>query len=413
MLARHDGRVVLVSGAVPGERVLARLERATRSMAWADTVEVIEPSEDRRPHACDPACGGAHYAHIRYPRQLQLKADVIVDAFRRIGRIELPQAPVVRASAESGYRLRARLHVRGRRIGFFREASHVVCDPGPTGQLHPDAMPAADALAAGLGARLADVDEILIAENVEATERVLHVVPRVSGRLHGLRLSVDRLPRVTGVTRAEGLRTVVVDGSARVSDTAADVFGGSPPIDPAVTWRRQAGSFFQGNRFLLGALVRRVLEVGEGERCLDLYAGVGLFAVALAAHGSRVVAVESDPVSVADLRLNAKAHGARLQVASLAVEAFGGRGEWPRSDVIVLDPPRAGVSPAAMAHLAAAGAPRIVYVSCDPPTLARDGLKLVAAGYELRSIEAFDLFPNTPHVEVVALFAADHAGDPA
>ena len=406
MLARHDGRVVLVSGAVPGERVRARLQRTTRSMAWAETIEVVDPSGDRRQPACDPFCGGALYAHIRYPRQLQLKAEVIADAFRRIGKMALPQPPAVTPSPETAYRLRARLHVRGRRIGFFREGSHEVCDARPTQQLHADALAAADALGAGLGVRLAACDEIVVAENVSATERVLHLVPRTPGALDGLRLSVDRLAGVTGLTVAGERRLVVIDGNPRVSDTAADLFGPDAPVDAGVTWRRQAAAFFQGNRFLIGALVRAVVGAAGGETCLDLYSGVGLFAVALAALGRRVVAVESDPVSAEDLRLNVANYRDQVIVHQASVEAFCRQGVRP-PDAIVLDPPRAGVSAEALGGIAASRAARLVYVSCDPPTLARDAAKLSAAGYALESIDAFDLFPNTPHVETVAVFATD------
>src|SRR5207249_675206 len=116
MLARDEGRVVLVSGAIPGERVRARIERANRSMAWAEVVDVIEPSPDRR-QAIDPRCGGAVYSHIRYQRQVQIKGEVLSDAFRRIGKIALPSAPIVMSSPERAYRLRARVHVRAGRTG--------------------------------------------------------------------------------------------------------------------------------------------------------------------------------------------------------------------------------------------------------------------------------------------------------
>jgi 23S rRNA (uracil1939-C5)-methyltransferase len=171
-----------------------------------------------------------------------------------------------------------------------------------------------------------------------------------------------------------------------------------------VIWRRGAASFFQANRFLLGALTRRVLEVAEGDSCADLYSGVGLFAVALAARGSRVVAVEGDPQSAGDLAVNAAPWRERLRVINAAVEAYAATPDAGRPDVVVLDPPRAGTSRQALDNVIRSRAPRVVYVSCDPPTLARDGARLAAAGYRLHSIEAFDLFPNTAHVETLAVF---------
>ena len=111
MLARHDGRVVFVHGAIPGERVRARIEKVERQLAFATVVEVIEPSPDRRPAHVDLACGGCSYAHVAYPRQLTLKSDVIRDAFVRVGRVPLDTPVAVAASPERGYRMRARLHV--------------------------------------------------------------------------------------------------------------------------------------------------------------------------------------------------------------------------------------------------------------------------------------------------------------
>ncbi|HSF99535.1 MAG TPA: TRAM domain-containing protein, partial [Vicinamibacterales bacterium] len=132
MIARQNGRVILVAGAIPGERVRVRFERQTRQVAWATVIDVLEPSDDRRDVSGDPACGGTAYAHIRYDRQLALKAEIITDAFARIGRLRLPAPPVVRPSPEHGYRLRARFHVTGRRAVFFREGTHEPCDPAST-----------------------------------------------------------------------------------------------------------------------------------------------------------------------------------------------------------------------------------------------------------------------------------------
>jgi tRNA/tmRNA/rRNA uracil-C5-methylase (TrmA/RlmC/RlmD family) len=193
-----------------------------------------------------------------------------------------------------------------------------------------------------------------------------------------------------------------------VSDTAAALFGADPPIDAGVTWTRHVRSFFQGNRFLTGDLVRHVLALAPGDRCLDLYAGVGLFAVALAARGSRVVAVEGDEFSARDLEANAEPWGDRLRTIRAAVEEAGAvdrLGAAP--DVVVLDPPRTGLSPRALQRVVACRAPRIVYVSCDPPTLARDAAALAKHGFAVESVRAFDLFPNTPHIEVVVSFVSE------
>ena len=402
MLARHEGRVVLVGGAIPGERVRARVERTTRQVSWAQAVEILEPSVDRRQPAGDPACGGALYSHISYARQLELKGEVVADAFRRIGKMSLPERPAVAASPEQGYRLRAHLHVKDTRVGFFREGSHAICDAGPTGQLRADTLAGVAWVSRALGPRLAACDSMIVAENVVATERVVHLVARDDVPLDDLRLTPAS--HLTGITTSASGRAIVLDGSATVSDSAAQVFGADPPVDGSVVWVRHAASFFQGNRFLVGALLRRVLAESAGDTCVDLYLGVGLFAVALAARGSRVIAVEGDPVSGGDLRVNAAPWPTRMRVAMAAVEDFVNQPLRPTPDVAVLDPPRTGASPIVLDALARWRVPRIVYVSCDPPTLARDARRLVAAGYQLSSIDAFDLFPNTAHIEAVVTF---------
>src|SRR5580704_2257880 len=121
MIARVDGQVVLVSGAIPGERVLARIERVGKGVAYAQTIDIEEASADRRAVEGEPGCGGCLYAHIAYPRQIGIKSLVIADAFARIARLPLPAAVTVAASPEQGYRMRARLHMRNGQIGFFRE----------------------------------------------------------------------------------------------------------------------------------------------------------------------------------------------------------------------------------------------------------------------------------------------------
>ena len=384
MLARHEGQVVFVSGAIPGERVRVRVERRVKNTLFGTTVEVLEASPDRRDPICDAACGGLSFAHVQYARQLALKGAIVADAFQRIARITLPE-PAVSPSPETGYRLRARLHVRNGRAGFFREGTHDWCDAGPTGQLLPESLQEATDAVRALGADAVLCEAVVVSENIAANERALLLEPVPDGRLPAR-----------------------VDARAEVSDTAASLFGADPPIDPGVTWTRHVRSFFQGNRFLTGNLVRHVMAESPGDRCLDLYAGVGLFAVALAARGSRVVAVEGDESSARDLAVNAEPWGERLRTIRAPVEeasAGGGLGGVP--DVVVVDPPRTGLSPRALQRVVDSRAPRIVYVSCDPPTLARDAAALVKHGFVVESAQAFDLFPNTPHVEVVVSLVSE------
>jgi len=148
MLARHEGQVVLVTGTIPGERVRARIERVGRGMAFADTVDVLEPAPDRRAVSGDPLCGGNIYAHVAYAAQPAIKREVLRDALRHGGRIEWAGDLQVAASPEQSYRMRARLHVRNGRVGFFREGTHELCDARRTQQLLPAAIDAIEQLIA-------------------------------------------------------------------------------------------------------------------------------------------------------------------------------------------------------------------------------------------------------------------------
>jgi 23S rRNA (uracil1939-C5)-methyltransferase len=374
MIARHEGQVVLVVGAIPGERVRARVEKADKRLAFASTEEVLDASADRRDPEFDILCGGCLYAHVAYDRQLALKSEVIADAFGRLGKIPLDSSVTVAASPEEGYRMRARLHVRDGRPGFYREGTHQLCDAAATRQLTGgtlDAIAAAVADAAAAGAVAIGAD---VTENVAGDQRAILIELQGGGFLPSGDPSVaDPLSVLTSGRATEG------------------------------ELRRRPASFFQGNRFLLPRIVTTVLDAvpSDGD-VLDLYAGVGLFAIALAATGrTGITAVEGDRAAGADLEANAGAYRGAVDAIVGPVEQHMRAG---RAATIVVDPPRTGISKAAMDAVAAHGARRIVYVSCDPATMARDARRLLDAGYRLVSLEGFDLFPNTPHVETVGVF---------
>jgi 23S rRNA (uracil1939-C5)-methyltransferase len=398
MIGRVDGRVILVSDAIPGERVRARIERVGRGVAYAQAVAVEDASPDRREAGADPLCGGCLYAHIAYPRQLLIKADVIADAFARVGRLPLTTSVSVVPSPGAGYRMRARLHLRSGRLGFFREGTHEVCAPRVTGQLLEATCDVLDRLGAGLRSlRASGPSEIDVSENVGASERVVHfghsTLP--DGRALAA-LAGDGLTGLT-VARADGA-TTILSGQPHVTDML-------PVLGGRVTFRRHVLSFFQGNRHLLGDLVAHVTgPIVAGSDLVDLYAGVGLFAVSAAAvRGAQVVAVEGDRVAAQDLAANAAGSGGSVTVAHQPVEAFlATRRQAP--DVLLVDPPRTGMSREALEGAVRLGARRLTYVSCDVATLARDARRIVDAGYRIEGIDAFDLFPNTPHVETVVVF---------
>ncbi len=423
MLARHEGRVVLVRGAIPGERVRARIDRVGRGVAYADAVGVLTASPDRRGAAPDWRCGGNLFAHIAYERQRRLKGEIIQDAFGRIGRVPLAAAPDVLASPERGYRMRARLHPRGARIGFFREGTHELCDAAATGQLLPETGAWIAAVESVLARdRLTGLLGIEFAENVGGDQRACHLELQAgvdaatfaplaaAGPLAGL--SAERADR-PGVETLAGVPVVGDVLHVRPGDPAT-----------ALRLRRDVRAFFQGNRYLLETLVRHVAALVPPGPVVDLYAGVGLFGLSLAAAGCEpVTLVEGDRVSGQSLRENAEPFGARVRVEHRSVESFlqsyvsflqsyvgrvSRRGEAIAADpaiTFVIDPPRTGLSRDALAGIVQAHPARIVYVSCDVATLARDTRALLDGGYELEGLTGIDLFPNTAHVETVAMFS--------
>jgi len=400
MIARVDGQIVLVSGAIPGERVSARIDRLGKGVAYAQAVLIEEPSGDRREPFSDPRCGGCSYSHISYPRQLAIKAQVIADAFVRIGRLTLPNDLRVAASAEEGYRMRARFHVLNGKAGFFREGTHDVCDARISRQILPATAQVVETISERLRTSgLNTVSDVVVSENVGASARAVHLTTMegvAASRLSPLRGTND----MSGLSFAweAGQRVEVLEGTPYVTDTLA--IGGK-----TVTLRRHVLAFFQANRFLLGSLVEHVCgRMAPNGTLVDLYAGVGVFAVSAAVSGaSRVVAVEGDRVAAQDLDANAAQARGVIEAVHQSVEVFTEQTSV-RPGTLIVDPPRTGMSKAALSGAINLRARQILYVSCDVATLARDARRLVDAGYALARVYAFDLFPNTPHVETVAEF---------
>ena len=424
MLARHEGQVVLVWGAIPGERVRARVERTGKGVLYAEMVDVLSASPDRRDAGGDWRCGGNVLSHVTCERQRALKGEIIQDAFARIAHVPLASPPPVIGSSERGYRMRARLHARDRRLGFYREGTHELCSPAQTGQLLPETIEWLAAAEAALQRSTLDgVLALEIAENIPGDERASHAELREGAN-----------PSLYGALMTE---------QSAVTDVLHVKEGDA---SSALRLRRSARAFFQGNRFLLERFVRDVVALVPPGPVVDLYAGVGLFGLALAAIGfDDVTMVEGDPVSGSDLMGNAEPLIQRVRVHRASVESFlagplradaGARGTRPTHAserrpgaagqskgsesrpgaagqskgsadpaTYIVDPPRTGMSKDALAGIIGRKPARIVYVSCDVPTLARDTRALIDEGYELCELKGIDLFPNTAHVETIAVFA--------
>jgi 23S rRNA (uracil1939-C5)-methyltransferase len=371
-----DGRVTFVPLAAPGERVRARIERAKGKVAWAELTAIDAPGPDRVPPPCPlfGTCGGCQWQHVGLPAQHAAKHAIVA---RALGNIELP--PVVAASAAYGYRDRCRLAVgAGGALGFRARRSHDVVDVPACPLFGPElarALPALRAMARGLAAGV-ELDVQAGADGVH-----VNVVRGDPTSAAHARREVDRLS-------AAGVAGLALAGKPTFGQPDVDVAEpGSAPL------RVPADGFAQVGRAGNAALVAAVLEaVGPSPGAvLELYAGSGNFTRHLVPIAASVAASDGDPAAVERGRRNAPGASWSLRPAAGA------------ADTVVLDPPREGAD---RAHLAAAAAARrrVVYVSCDPQTLARDARTLAASGFHLAGAVALDLLPQTFHVEVVARF---------
>jgi 23S rRNA (uracil1939-C5)-methyltransferase len=402
-LARHEGRVVFVPRAHPGDRVQARVSEVHSGWAEAALVEVLEPSPERKPSPCPyvPRCGGCAYQDYDDAAELRLKESVLRESLARAGAAW--EGEVTRhASPVSGWRMRASLHFArgadGPLLGLRQEGTRRVIDVLSCLQLSEAMNRAARALHGALAGRPQ-------AERVHGLE--LLEAPDGSGLVATLETSLARseapalLPLRAGAPELTGL-------GVRTREGAVEWLFGSPFVEAKVlglSLRAHAASFFQANRFLYDALASTVVALvpDGGSRVVDLYAGVGLFALPLAARSEReTVAVEQSAFACEDALFSARRAGlGQLRVRRADVEA-GLQGLVPRKgERVVLDPPRTGASRALVEALAARRPDAIVYVSCDPPTLGRDLSLFAARGYRPDTVHLFDMFPKTFHLETV------------
>ncbi len=415
-LARHDGQVVFVAGVVPTERHRVRVLDKRKDFLRAESVERITDAPSRRSAPCTHAerCGGCALMHLDPATQLDSKRGILAECLRRAGVVSATEVPVaVRSAAELGYRNRVRFHVAEgkeapKAMGFRHRGSHAVEDIDRC-IVTTDGLNACwnevRAFFRERPDRLKDLDSVELQESS-------HEEGRIVGRffVHS-RSALQRFdPETrTALRRATGMDGIVV--SAKGKRRGPELFSGDPwvshriapeGLDPS-TWRQTAGSFFQTNRFLLESLVSAVRPGGHVPRIVDLYAGVGLFALPLARYADQVLAVESSPSAVADGIYNQKrSGGAAVRFVREDAARFAQTFSFEATDYVVLDPPRGGLPRELRERLSKSSLQKICYVSCDPPALARDVRGLEGAGFSVRSLELFDLFPNTHHFETVA-----------
>jgi 23S rRNA (uracil1939-C5)-methyltransferase len=364
-----DGRVVFVAGAIPGESVAVELTEEKRRFAKGHVVELLEASPDRVAAPCPHVargCGGCTWQHVAPDAQRRLKVDIVRDALERLGALVDPVVDAGPALPTQAFRTTVRTAVVGGRAGYRRHRSHDVIDVDRCLIAHPL------------------VDELIADGRFgEATEVTLRCGARTGERL---------------------VRTDAAGGLELPADVVVAVGDDNPAIHEEVAGRRlrvSAHSFFQarpdGADALVDAVRAAIADAPDG-RLVDAYGGVGLFA-ATVASGRPVTLVEWSSSSVADARANLPdAEVLRLDVA---------RWRPAEATVVVADPARTGLGSPAVEVLARTGATRLALVSCDPASLGRDAGLLAAHGFEHAGSTLVDLFPHTPHVEVVTRFIRD------
>ena len=404
---------VFVPFVLPGERVEAEIRQGKPGFARGTVTRIVETSSERVEARCPyfQHCGGCHYQHIPYERQIEFKAQILRETFERVGKIALKGEIRVHPSPAWNYRNRTRLQVRVApefALGYYRFGSREF--------LPVRECPISSPLINRVIARLTDLGGLDCPPAVEELE--LFADARDENLLgwafcrHGAD-EKDLLRWAEAVRR--GLHNLIglhfFSSRRRLEDEAPqDVKSLARSGAEAIRCRTEqdeyqvsASSFFQTNRHLVKELVSVVTGNASGEVALDLYAGVGLFSLPLARSFHHIFAVEASQTSFHDLRQNVpasvKAVGTRTE------DYLRSRAARKRPELVVLDPPRAGAGKAVTRSLIELGAQRIRYVSCDPATLARDLAPLVAGGYRIEEAHLFDLFPQTFHIESVILLA--------
>jgi tRNA/tmRNA/rRNA uracil-C5-methylase (TrmA/RlmC/RlmD family) len=368
-LAFAEGLTVFVPLSAPGDRVNVRLEEVKGRAAFAEIESIIDASPERATPPCKyfGTCGGCDFQQFPYERQLSAKVEIIKDSLSRIGKIEMSEIPIIPSPKPLDYRTRAlwRVDSAARKMGYYQRNSHDVVDVDHCPVLAP-------ALDATLQRFRAEMD---------------------SGRFWSDKAVVE-----AAVGTDETVSVYSADLPEAVVDVIVEKGGEKFTFD--------ARTFFQANLSLVDELIRLATEGAAGRTALDLYCGVGLFALPLARKFEKVIGVESNERAVEYARVNANNAGLfNLDFHTDAVGKFLYGLDEGELDFALLDPPRAGTEKYVIQNLVKLQPREIAYVACDPSILARDLRRLIDAGYSISSIVALDLFPQTHHVETVAKLA--------
>lgn len=379
-LSRHEGRVVMTPFVLPGETARIVIEREKKDVLNGRVLEVLEKSAARTTPLCHvfERCGGCHYQHALYPAQVEIKKDVLREVLQRIGKITPPETIEAISGEPWGYRNRIQLHIDGQKVGYREPGSHTVVDTAECPVSSPK-----------------------LNEALRALRRMVreHRFPRFVRSIEFFTNERDVQVNVHETMAGQRVARPFFDWLEQELPGAA-----TGPIDYSANgnkFRVHYRTFFQVNRFLVGALTEAAIGGATGNTALELYAGAGLFSLTLADRFKQVDAVESVKTAVEDASLNAK-RARKLNVSRFraSTEEFL-KGVRKTPDFVLADPPRAGLGPEAVKELLRIQSPRVGIVSCDPSTLARDLKGFCDAGYKIKTMTLVDLFPQTYHMETV------------
>jgi 23S rRNA (uracil1939-C5)-methyltransferase len=403
-----EGKTVFTPFVLPEEEISATIVQEKSSFSRATVDQILKPSPYRIQPTCPyfGTCGGCHYQHAGYTAQLENKRAILKETLLRNGKLEWKGEIITHSGEPWGYRNRSRLKVRGGvdfAIGYHRMGSHELL---PVKQC-PISSPAINRVLTQVwelgeaGKVPAGINEIeFFADHADA-KMVLEVyLSPDAPEMHEFAAELQaKAPAIKGIAFFVE-NTAAEQGSEKPKYTVGDTT--LPYQVGEKTFRVSAGSFFQVNRYLIRDLVQTVVGDFHGKIAMDLYAGVGLFATHLSKRFDQVFAVESAPASATDLQANAVKNV--VPVLSPA-EGFLPRCINMQPELVVVDPPRAGLGAKASQLLAALRVKRIVYVSCDPATLARDTRLFLETGYHVEQVHLIDLFPQTFHIESIIRLA--------
>lgn len=411
------GKAVFVPFVLPSEEIEALITEQRPGFARARAESVLQPSAQRIVPQCPhfSQCGGCHYQHTSYENQLAIKTGILLETLRRTAHLEVPGEVSIHPSPPWAYRNRSRFQIRvGAEFaaGYYRAASHEVLSVRecPISSLLVNRCLAALWQTGTAQQGADDVLEIELFANAADTQVLAEFICREGANTRDMlgRWAADlqaAVPEIVGFGASIPLRTGQVSGERRWP-----IAGSQHLIYEAkrAKYRVSAGAFFQTNRHMLDQLTDVVCAGEVAENVLDLYSGVGLFSTVLARDARHIVSVESSQPAADDLAYNLPPGGkAVCGTAEKYLAADKPKGGFRRGqlDLVIVDPPRAGLGERIAAQVAALAARRLTYVSCDPATLARDLVPVIAAGYRVEKVHLIDMFPQTYHLETVVKLA--------